>query len=99
MQAGINRMKNGSTAGPSPFNSGPITTPPIRGTGNGARSRPFQLKCIVSSPLSGVVVMAGLDPAIHVFSTRKRKEEVDHPDKPGDDELAKLLFRRVLNRK
>jgi hypothetical protein len=29
--------------------------------------------------------MAGLDPAIHVFVTRKRKQDVDHRDKPGDD--------------
>jgi hypothetical protein len=29
--------------------------------------------------------MAGLDPAIHVFASRKRKQDVDHRDKPGDD--------------
>jgi hypothetical protein len=29
-------------------------------------------------------VMAGLDPAIHVFVSTQ-KEDVDHRDKPGDD--------------
>jgi hypothetical protein len=29
--------------------------------------------------------MAGLVPAIHVFVSRERKQEVDHRDKPGDD--------------
>jgi hypothetical protein len=29
--------------------------------------------------------MAGLDPAIHVFVTKNRKQDVDHRDKPGDD--------------
>jgi hypothetical protein len=29
--------------------------------------------------------MAGLDPAIHVFVSES-KEDVDHQDKPGDDE-------------
>jgi hypothetical protein len=31
--------------------------------------------------------MAGLDPAIHAFGSRKRKQDVDHRDKPGDDGL------------
>jgi hypothetical protein len=31
--------------------------------------------------------MAGLDPAIHVFAAI-RKEDVDHRDKPGDDQVA-----------
>jgi len=30
-------------------------------------------------------VMAGLDPAIHVV-IRKGKQDVDHRDKPGDDD-------------
>jgi hypothetical protein len=30
--------------------------------------------------------MAGLGPAIHVFALRKPKQDVDHRDKPGDDE-------------
>jgi hypothetical protein len=29
--------------------------------------------------------MAGLDPAIHVFSSLSGKQDVDHRDKPGDD--------------
>jgi hypothetical protein len=29
--------------------------------------------------------MAGLDPAIHVFVSRLRKQDVDHRNKPGDD--------------
>jgi hypothetical protein len=29
--------------------------------------------------------MAGLDPAIHVFVSDKRKQDVDHRVKPGDD--------------
>src|SRR5260370_2913302 len=29
--------------------------------------------------------MAGLDPAIHVFVTKNRKQDVDHRDEPGDD--------------
>src|SRR5580698_5553815 len=44
MQAGIIRIRNGSTTGPSPFKSGASTTLAISGTGNGARMRPFQLK-------------------------------------------------------
>jgi hypothetical protein len=34
------------------------------------------------------IVMAGLDPAIHVFIARKRKQDVDHWDKPGDDPMG-----------
>jgi hypothetical protein len=34
-------------------------------------------------------VMAGLDPAIHVFVS---KQDVDHRDKPGDDEPLKRLL-------
>jgi hypothetical protein len=30
--------------------------------------------------------MAGLDPAIHVFGSTKERQDVDHRDKPGDDE-------------
>jgi hypothetical protein len=26
-----------------------------------------------------------IDPAIHVFASRERKQDVDHRDKPGDD--------------
>jgi hypothetical protein len=34
--------------------------------------------------------MVGLDPAIHVFAHSQRKQDVDHPDKPGgDDKLAR----------
>jgi len=29
--------------------------------------------------------MAGLDPAIYVFASKERKQDVDHRDKPGDD--------------
>ena len=36
------------------------------------------------------LVMAGLDPAIHVFVTKK-KQDVDHRDKPGDDEREKMI--------
>jgi hypothetical protein len=36
---------------------------------------------------SSISVMAGLDPAIHVFVSRERKQDVDHRVKPGDDEL------------
>jgi len=32
--------------------------------------------------------MAGLEPAIHEFVIQNRKQDVDHRDKPGDDELA-----------
>jgi hypothetical protein len=35
--------------------------------------------------------MAGLDPAIHVFLAGVRKQDVDHRDKPGDDEPLGLL--------
>jgi len=27
----------------------------------------------------------GLDPAIYVFASKERKQDVDHRDKPGDD--------------
>jgi hypothetical protein len=37
----------------------------------------------MSVRLSLNVVMAGLDPAIHVFAAKK---DVDHRDKPGDDQ-------------
>jgi hypothetical protein len=30
-------------------------------------------------------VMAGPDPAIHVFALSPKKQDVDHQDKPGDD--------------
>jgi hypothetical protein len=30
--------------------------------------------------------MAGLVPAIHVFLTSKKKQDVDHRVKPGDDD-------------
>jgi hypothetical protein len=30
--------------------------------------------------------MAGLVPAIHVFTLQQQKQDVDHRDKPGDDE-------------
>jgi hypothetical protein len=30
-------------------------------------------------------VMAGRVPAIHVFISQKRKQDMDHRDKPGDD--------------
>jgi hypothetical protein len=43
--------------------------------------------------------MAGLDPAIHVFASRQRKQDVDHRDKPGDDERVKgeaFMLRYVL---
>jgi hypothetical protein len=29
--------------------------------------------------------MAGLDPAIHVFASWRKNEDVDHRDKRGDD--------------
>jgi hypothetical protein len=32
-----------------------------------------------------VFVMAGLDPAIQVFPSPTRKQDVDHRDKAGDD--------------
>jgi hypothetical protein len=32
------------------------------------------------------IVMAGLDPAIHVFVSTETKQDVDHRDKPGDDD-------------
>jgi hypothetical protein len=32
------------------------------------------------------IVMAGLGPAIHVFASQSPKADVDHRDKPGDDE-------------
>ena len=35
-------------------------------------------------------VMAGLDPAIHVFWARSRKGDVDHRVKPGDDDGVHL---------
>jgi hypothetical protein len=34
--------------------------------------------------------MAGLDPAIHDFLSVKRKQDVDHRVKPGDDERIKF---------
>ena len=34
---------------------------------------------------AGYLVMAGLDPAIYVFASKERKQDVDHRDKPGDD--------------
>jgi hypothetical protein len=33
-----------------------------------------------------LVVMAGLDPAIHVFATRRAAKNVDARDEPGHDE-------------
>jgi hypothetical protein len=35
--------------------------------------------------------MAGLAPAIHVFAKRQPKQDVDHRDKPGDDEKRLVL--------
>jgi hypothetical protein len=35
-----------------------------------------------------MVVMAELDPAIHVFVPQKIKQDVDHRGKPGDDDCA-----------
>jgi hypothetical protein len=34
---------------------------------------------------AGYLVMAELDPAIYVFASKERKQDVDHRDKPGDD--------------
>jgi hypothetical protein len=34
---------------------------------------------------AGCLVMAGLDPAIYVFASKERKQDMDHRDKPGDD--------------
>jgi hypothetical protein len=36
--------------------------------------------------------MAGLDPAIHVFVAQIRKQDVDHRDKPGDDDRCNLKW-------
>ena len=35
-----------------------------------------------------LLVMAGLDPAIHVFVSLQSKEDVDHRVKPGDDDWS-----------
>jgi len=32
-----------------------------------------------------LVVMAGLDPAIHVLVSRRKNQDMDHRDKRGDD--------------
>src|SRR4051794_11377007 len=41
--------------------------------------------------------MAGLVPAIHVFASRERKQDVDHRDKPGDDDRE--VVRRTAKNK
>jgi hypothetical protein len=47
--------------------------------------------------------MAALDPAIHVFVSPRKKEDVDHRVKPGDDssyaEIPLLLLRRIIARR
>jgi hypothetical protein len=52
--------------------------------GQHLRSAPRQTQEALKDGLSWLVV-AGLDPAIHVFISRTRKQDVDHRDKPGDD--------------
>jgi hypothetical protein len=39
-----------------------------------------------TTAIEHILVMAGLDPAIHVFVSMLRKQDVDHRDKPGDDD-------------
>jgi hypothetical protein len=38
--------------------------------------------------------MAGLVPAIHVFVSEQPKQDVDHRDKPGDDEKTVLPIQK-----
>jgi hypothetical protein len=52
---------------------------------------------IVRASLSSV--MAGLDPAIHVFVTETRKQDVDARHKAGHDECTGLLGDRSQGRR
>jgi hypothetical protein len=44
---------------------------------------------LLNLPTCSLVVMAGLDPAIHVFGTRKVRENVDARHKAGHDGVGK----------
>jgi hypothetical protein len=42
-------------------------------------------------------VMAGLDPAIHVFVLRRYRQDVDTRDKRGHDEFETRIINGILN--